>query len=957
MTDWIRIRGARVHNLKNIDLDLPRNRLIVITGLSGSGKSSLAFDTLYAEGQRRYVESLSAYARQFLDRLEKPDVDLIEGLSPAISIEQRTSTRTPRSTVGTVTEIYDYLRVLFARIGKPYCPNCGDPIQAMGVDSMVDRVVSLPEGTRVTITSPVVRGRKGEYQHLFQRFLREGFSRVIVDGEVYLLEKEISLDRNKAHTIDLVVDRVVIREGIRSRVAESIETALRYSDGLVKVLLMDEKKEILFNTKSACPKCEISLPTFEPRHFSFNAPQGACPECNGLGVERIFDPDKIIMDPDLPLTVENLLPFRGREKGYVDQLLRSAMEKLGISPEIPYRKLSPQERKMLMFGGGGERMKVEVEFASRSGRMKFHLTRTFPGIIPLLEERYRLTESPVVREELEEFMSEKTCPACDGLRLKPEVLAVKVGGLHIGEVSRMTIRELLPWLRSLSLTPREQKIADRIFKELLSRLQFLVDVGLDYLTLDRSASTLSGGEEQRIHLATQLGNALSGVLYILDEPSVGLHPRDHGKLLDTLFKLRDRGNTVIVVEHDEETIRRADWVVDLGPGAGLYGGEVVVSGPPQEVMKVEQSLTAQYLVGKRRIPIPEKRRSPKGWIVLKGVRTHNLKGVDVRFPKGCFCVVTGVSGSGKSSLVMDTLYPALANRVYGLGLSEGKFEKISGWEDIEKVIPVDQTPIGRTPRSNPATYVDLFGMIRKLFASTPTAREKGYTPSRFSFNIRGGRCELCQGAGVVKVEMHFLPDLFVTCDACGGKRYNRETLEVFYKGKNIYEVLEMSVEEAYEFFKAVPSLKEKLELLKEVGLSYIKLGQPATTLSGGEAQRIKLARELSRKVKKGTVYILDEPTTGLHLEDVRKLLEVLQKLVSQGGTVIVIEHHRDVILSADYVIDLGPEGGDLGGEIVAEGTPEEIARNPLSYTGKYLWKGREELYPEKKVVSTGSFSS
>lgn len=935
MSDTIRIRGARVHNLKNIDLDLPRQRLIVITGLSGSGKSSLAFDTLYAEGQRRYVESLNVYARQFLDRMEKPDVDSIEGLSPAICIEQRGGSRTPRSTVGTVTETYDYLRVLFARIGKPHCPRCGNPIEAQSVDQMVDRIKGLGEGVRFILTAPLVRGRKGEHQALFQRLLRDGFTRVLVDGEMKQIEEGITLSRTRSHDIDVVVDRLTVRAGIESRLSESLETALKYGEGLARVLL-SEGKEFLLSERHSCPRCEISLPDFDPRHFSFNAPQGACPRCNGLGVEKVFDPQKVIADPYAPLSAETFHPFRHRGKEYIAQILRGVADALGFHLNRSFHSLTPEQKKVILYGLSDPPLEIPITLQSRSGRHRYTFIKTFPGILGLLEERYRNTESPAVREELEQYMTETKCPDCNGARLKPEVLAVRIAGKNIAEVFAMSPRELLEWLDSLTLTPREQRIAERIFAELKERLHFLMDVGLDYLTLDRPAHTLSGGEEQRIRLATQLGNALCGVLYILDEPSVGLHPYDQERLLSTLFRLRDRGNTVIVVEHDENTIRKADWVVDLGPGAGSRGGEVVASCPPGDLHHYPLSLTGAYLSGKRRIPVPTRRRNPQGWITLTNVRTHNLKNIEVRFPRGCITVVTGLSGSGKSSLVMDTLYPALMNQIHKLNLPEGQYTSLTGTKGIEKVIEIDQSPIGRTPRSNPATYVELFGMIRKLFALTPEARARGYTPSRFSFNIRGGRCEACQGAGLTRVEMHFLPDLYVPCEVCQGKRFSRETLEISYKGKNITEVLELTVDEAIEFFASIPPLKDRLELLREVGLGYIRLGQPATTLSGGEAQRIKLARELSRRSKGSTVYILDEPTTGLHLEDVRRLIELLQRLVDKGNTIIVIEHHLDVIKCADWIVDLGPWGGDRGGELVATGTPEEIIRNPRSLTGQCL---------------------
>ncbi len=933
----ISVRGARVHNLKNVDVDIPRDKLVVITGLSGSGKSSLAFDTLYAEGQRRYVESLSAYARQFLDQMEKPDVDAIEGLSPAISIEQRNSGRTPRSTVGTVTEVYDYLRVLFARIGVPHCPNCGKPITRQTVDQMVDKVLELDEGTRITINAPMVSGRKGEYQSLFDRLRREGFARVIVDGEQKLLEDEISLDRKRAHDIDLVVDRLVVREGVRSRVAESLETALHYGESVARIAPMGGAEPFVVSELYACVDCGISVSELEPRSFSFNAPQGACPECNGLGSKMVFDTALLIPDPDKSLGDGAIAAWQGRNRNYLEQLMRGVADIMKFRMDTPFGDLPADIQEILLDGPeAGDEMTIDISLHSKSGKHKYSFQKEFQGIIPMLEERYRETESQRVREDLEKYMSEKSCRACRGARLRAEPLAVRIGRENIASVTRMTIEEALSWLDNVQLSKRDRTVASRALAEVTERLKFLVDVGLAYLTLDRRAVTLSGGEEQRIRLATQLGNALTGVLYILDEPSIGLHPADHARLLDTLKRLRDRGNSVLVVEHDESTIEAADWIVDLGPGAGRHGGEVVAEGTVEDVANNKKSVTGAYLSGRRSIPVPTHRRDPDGWIQIQGARENNLKNIDVRVPRGCLTAVTGVSGSGKSSLVIDTLYTVAANEVTRTSKATGACDSIGGLGDFNKVIDINQAPIGRTPRSNPATYVDLFTPIRQLFAAVPEARVRGFTASRFSFNVKGGRCEACQGAGVVKIEMHFLPDVFVVCDTCNGKRYNRETLDIKYKGKTISDVLNMTIEDAGEFFKPVPVLRSKLELLSEVGLGYLQLGQAATTLSGGEAQRIKLAKELTRKNRGDTLYILDEPTTGLHIEDVRKLLEVLQKLVDGGNTVVVIEHHQDVVKCADWVIDLGPEGGAAGGQVVAEGPPEKIVRKKGSRTGEFL---------------------
>lgn len=926
------VKGARAHNLKNIDIEIPRDRLIVITGLSGSGKSSLAFDTIYAEGQRRYVESLSAYARQFLGQMNKPDVDYIEGLSPAIAIDQKTASHNPRSTVGTVTEIYDYLRLLFARIGRAHCPQCGRPIAPQTVSQMVDRLLTYPEDTRLQILAPVVRGRKGEYKNLLEEIRKNGYVRVRIDGEMRETDEEIKLDKNKKHTIEVVVDRIKIRPGIARRLADSLETALRLADDVALVEVAGQE-ELLFSAKFACPDCGISLPEIAPRLFSFNSPYGACPACMGLGTSMEVDPALVIPDPNLTLREGAIAPWSRSSNGYL-QMLESLAEHYGFSLDVPVRDLEPEHLQIILYGTGRER--IRFRYTNRYGEWRSY-EAPFEGVIPNLERRYQETQSEWSRAEIEEFMSKKPCPACQGARLKPEALAVRVGGKNIYQVTQLSVAEAQEFLANLELTEREQIIARQVLKEIRSRLQFLMDVGLDYLTLDRPTSTLSGGEAQRIRLATQIGSQLVGVLYILDEPSIGLHQRDNARLIATLKHLRDLGNTVIVVEHDEETIREADYIIDIGPGAGAQGGQVVAAGTVSEIMACSQSLTGQYLSGRRRIPVPSVRRKPADkWLEILGASEHNLKNIDVRFPLGTFICVTGVSGSGKSTLVNEILYAALAQKLNGARTTPGRFRELRGIEHLDKVIAVDQSPIGRTPRSNPATYTGAMDDIRSLFAATPEARARGYKPGRFSFNVRGGRCEACDGDGIIKIEMHFLPDVYVPCEVCKGKRYNRETLEVKYKGKSIADVLEMTVDEAVEFFSAIPRLHRRLVTLQDVGLGYIKLGQPATTLSGGEAQRVKLATELARRSNGRTMYILDEPTTGLHMADVHRLLAVLHRLVDAGNTVVVIEHNLDVIKSADYIIDLGPEGGDRGGEVVAAGTPEEICEVAASYTGQYL---------------------
>lgn len=938
MMDKIVVRGARVHNLKNIDVEIPRNKLVVITGLSGSGKSSLAFDTLYAEGQRRYVESLSAYARQFLGLMEKPDVDSIEGLSPAISIDQKTTSRNPRSTVGTVTEIYDYLRLLFARIGKPHCPQCGRPISRQTVDQMVDRVMALPEGTRIAVLAPVVRGRKGEYRKLFQDIRKKGFVRVRVDGQIMDVAEEIQLDKNRKHNIEIVVDRIILRPDSVRRLTDSIETAMEHANGLVQVVVLDEEKggeELLFSRDAACPDCGISVEEISPRMFSFNSPYGACRECSGLGFRLEVDPELVVPDPNLSIAEGAIAPWaKNWQMGnYYYQLLTAVAAAYGFSLDTPFKDLRPEDVRVVLYGTEGK--KITVHYTNSYGESSTYRT-AFEGVIPNLERRYRETDSENVREEIESYMAQRPCPACGGARLRPESLAVLVGGKNIYQVTTMTVKEAQQFFRSLELTPREKQIADRILKEIDERLQFLINVGLDYLTLHRSATTLSGGESQRIRLATQIGSGLTGVLYILDEPSIGLHQRDNRKLIATLKRLRDGGNTLVVVEHDQETMLEADYIIDMGPGAGEKGGEVVAAGTVEEIKRCPQSITGQYLSGKKRIPVPPVRRKPKGWIKIVGAKEHNLKNIDVDIPLGVFICVTGVSGSGKSTLINDILYRALAQRLHRARLKPGAHDDIRGIEQLDKVIAIDQSPIGRTPRSNPATYTGVFDAIRALYAQTPAARMRGYRPGRFSFNVPGGRCEECRGDGVTKIEMHFLPDVYVPCEVCRGKRYNRETLEVKYRGKNIADVLDMVVDEAAEFFRNIPAIYRKLKTLQDVGLGYIRLGQPATTLSGGEAQRVKLATELSRRSTGRTLYLLDEPTTGLHMDDVYRLLQVLDRLVQAGNTVLVIEHNLDVIKWADYIIDLGPEGGEEGGRVVACGTPEKVAEVAESYTGQFL---------------------
>jgi len=917
-SDRIVVRGAREHNLKNIDLEIPRDRLVVITGLSGSGKSSLAFDTIYAEGQRRYVESLSAYARQFLEQMEKPDVDSIEGLSPAISIEQKTTSKNPRSTVGTVTEIYDYLRVLYARVGTPHCPQCDQIIAAQTVQQMVDRVLTLPPGVRILVLAPVVRGRKGEYRKLFFDLRRQGYTRVRVNGAIRELEEEIDLDKNRKHTIEVVVDRLVVKDAIAARLADSLETSLRLAEGIAIVEALEGGPAFVFSERLACVRCGVSFPEVSPRMFSFNNPYGACPECGGLGTRFELDPDLVVPDPTKSLRDGALAPWAGRESVYFRQTLQILARRHRLSLGKPWRELSKAARDLILHGTGEE--------------------GGFEGMLAALERRYKETTSEEARLDIERFMAERPCPTCRGGRLRRESLAVRVGGRSIHEVCALTIKAARTLFETLRLGEREQAIARRVLKEIRERLGFLQNVGLEYLTLDRAAGTLSGGEGQRIRLATQIGSSLVGVLYILDEPSIGLHQRDNRRLLDMLLRLRDLSNTVLVVEHDEETIRSADHVIDLGPGAGELGGYVVATGTPAAIMADAKSLTGRYLAGELSIPLPLVRRTGTGkWLTVHGPREHNLKGVPVRIPLGTFTCITGVSGSGKSTLVNDILYRALAQVFHRAQARPGAHDRIEGLQHLDKVVNIDQSPIGRTPRSNPATYTGVFTFIRALFARTPDARARGYQPGRFSFNVKGGRCEACQGDGLVKIEMHFLPDVYVTCEVCKGKRYNRETLDIRYKGRTIAEVLEMTVREALAFFEPVPPVRQKLRTLHDVGLEYIRLGQPATTLSGGEAQRVKLSAELSRRATGRTLYILDEPTTGLHFADIQRLLDVLNQLVEQRNTVVVIEHNLDVIKTADHVVDLGPEGGEEGGFVVATGTPEEVAGlADRSYTGQFL---------------------
>jgi excinuclease ABC subunit A len=930
--DQLVVHGAREHNLKDVTVSLPRNSLICVTGLSGSGKSSLAFDTIYAEGQRRYVESLSAYARQFLQMMEKPDVDSIDGLSPAISIDQKTTSRNPRSTVGTVTEIYDYLRLLYARVGRPHCPICGRPIAGQSIESIVDQVLRLPEGTKFTINAPVVRDRKGEYKDLLEQLRGEGFTRVKVDGEERLLEEEIELDKKFKHTIEVVVDRLSMKSDLRHRLTDSVETALALAEGLVTVAVVDGE-ELTFSERFACPEHGVGLPELQPRIFSFNSPHGACPRCTGLGAQQEIDPDLLVPDPELSIAEGALVPWSVGNSTYYESVIQAIADRYEIDIDRPWRELTEEQQNLFLYGTSGD--KVYVTYRNRMGRRRAYML-AFEGIVPSLERRYKETDSAGQRERIEEYMSFRPCPVCNGARLKPEVLAVTVGGRNIHAFTQMSVTRAIEFLDGLELSETEQLIGNRIIKEIRERLTFLSDVGVGYLQLDRAAATLSGGEAQRLRLATQIGSQLVGVLYILDEPSIGLHQRDNAKLIGTLERLQSLGNTVLVVEHDEQMMRSADWLVDMGPGAGEHGGHVVAEGPADEVEKVKGSVTGQFLSGKRAIAVPDRRTEDLGSFWVRGASQHNLKSIDVEFPVGKFICVTGVSGSGKSTLVNEIVYKALANRLHRMRVKPGEHLGCEGIECYDKVIDIDQSPIGRTPRSNPATYTDLFTPIRELYAQTPDAKVRGYKQGRFSFNVRGGRCETCKGDGTIKIEMHFLPDVYVPCETCGGKRYNRETLEVRFKGKSIAEVLEMSVEEALKFFSKIPKIRRRLQTLHDVGLDYIKLGQPATTLSGGEAQRVKLAKELSKIATGKTLYILDEPTTGLHFADIEKLLEVLQRLVDAGNTVLVIEHNLDVIKQADWIVDLGPEGGEAGGEVIATGTPEQVADVEESYTGRFL---------------------
>ena len=935
--EYIKVRGANEHNLKNLSVDIPRNELVVLTGLSGSGKSSLAFDTIYAEGQRRYMESLSSYARQFLGQMEKPNVEKIEGLSPAISIDQKSTNRNPRSTVGTVTEIYDYFRLLYARIGIPHCPKCGKEIKKQSVDQMVDQILSLPEGTRIQLLAPVVRGRKGEHAKVLERAKRSGYVRVRVDGSLYELTEEIKLDKNIKHNIEIVVDRLVVKPGIDRRLADSIESVLALTEGLLFVDVIGGEP-MTFSQSFACPDCGISIDEIEPRSFSFNNPFGACPECYGLGYKMEFDVDLMIPDKSRSIN-QGAIAVMGWQScndpgSFTNAILRALAKEYDFSLDTPFEEYSDKVKNILINGTGGR--EVQVHYKGQRGTGVYPVA--FEGLVKSVERRYRETASEISKQEYETFMSITPCPACKGMRLKKGALAVTVCGKNIYEITSLSIRKLQEFLNEMELTPQQLLIGKQIIKEIKARVGFLVDVGLDYLSLSRATGTLSGGEAQRIRLATQIGSGLVGVCYILDEPSIGLHQRDNDKLLNTLKSLRDLGNTLLVVEHDEDTMLAADYIVDIGPGAGSHGGEVVACGTAQELMKNPASVTGKYLSGELFIPVPKARRKPTGWIRVKGAAENNLKNIDVSFPLGVMTCVTGVSGSGKSSLVNEILYKTLARDLNRARTIPGKNKGIEGIGQLDKVIDIDQSPIGRTPRSNPATYTGVFDMIRDLFASTPDAKARGYKKGRFSFNVKGGRCEACGGDGIIKIEMHFLPDVYVPCEVCGGKRYNRETLDVKYKGKSIFDVLDMTVEEAVTFFENVPSIRRKIETLYDVGLSYVKLGQPSTTLSGGEAQRIKLAAELSRRSTGKTIYILDEPTTGLHFADVHKLVDILHRLADGGNTVIVIEHNLDVIKTADYIIDMGPEGGDGGGTVVTQGTPEEVAENPDSYTGYYVKK-------------------
>ncbi len=957
MKDKIVIRGARTHNLKNIDVEIPRNQMVVVTGLSGSGKSSLAFETIYAEGQRRYVESLSSYARQFLGQMNKPDVDYIEGLSPAISIDQKTTSNNPRSTVGTVTEIYDYLRLLFARVGHPYCPVHGVEITSQTVEQMVNRILEYPERTRLQILAPVVSGRKGQHVRILEDIKKQGFVRLRIDGEMYEVSDDIQLDKNKKHDIDVVVDRVIVKKGVASRLMDSLETALELGNGRVIVDIIGQE-ELLFSELHACPHCGFSIEELEPRLFSFNNPFGACPDCDGLGARLEVDIDAVIPDKNLSLNEHAIAPWKPISSQYYPSLLRSVCKHYGIDMDTPVKDLPKEHLDIILYGSKGET--IHFYFENEFGQVH-DKEIVFEGVVHNIERRYHNSSSEYVREQMIQYMARQVCPTCRGYRLKKEALAVKINGRHIGEVTDLQIREALDFFENLQLTKQEEAVARLILREIRSRLGFLVNVGLDYLTLSRAAGTLSGGEAQRIRLATQIGAHLTGVLYVLDEPSIGLHQRDNDRLLDALKKMRDLGNTLIIVEHDEDTMMTADYIIDIGPGAGAHGGRIVAAGTPEEIIQNPESLTGQYLSGKKFIPVPEKRREGNGqYIEVVGAQENNLKNIDVKFPLGKFVAVTGVSGSGKSSLVNEILYKAVSRQIYKSKAKPGKHKKIKGLENLDKVINIDQSPIGRTPRSNPATYTGVFDDIRELYAQTNEAKVRGYKKGRFSFNVKGGRCEACKGDGIIRIEMHFLPDVYVPCEQCHGKRYNQETLEIRYKGKNIADVLDMTVEEALEFFENIPKIKRKLQTLYDVGLGYMKLGQPATTLSGGEAQRVKLASELYRRSNGKTLYILDEPTTGLHADDIARLLNVLQRLVENGDTVVVIEHNLDVIKVADYIIDLGPEGGEGGGQIIATGTPEEVAEVAQSYTGYYLKKilerdkKRMEQFIKEKEVSTQS---
>ena len=933
MDKYIRIRGARQHNLKNINLDIPRDKMVVITGLSGSGKSSLAFDTIYAEGQRRYMESLSSYARQFLGQMDKPDVDYIEGLSPAISIDQKTTSRNPRSTVGTVTEIYDYLRLLFARVGHPHCPRCGKPVNQQSLDQMLDQLLALPERTKLLIMAQAVRGKKGEHKKLLEHIRKEGYTRLRIDGEIRDAGEEIQLEKNKKHTIEVVIDRLIIRPEIRPRMAESMEVALKMGQGVAYVQIVDGE-QLMFSQNFACEDCGISLPEITPRMFSFNSPFGACPVCSGLGSQMEMDLELVLPDKAKSLAEGAIAPMSTNVKGYYMRQMDALVQKYGCTLDTPWQEMPAKLQQKLLYGTGEEIL--EFGYENMFGQYKIHRI-PFEGVMNILNRRYRESESDTMREEYENYMSVNLCPECHGARLKPEVLAVTIGGKNIQQVTDMPVAQCQEFFQQVEFSDRERTIGQQVLKEINARLGFLAKVGLEYLTLSRAAGTLSGGEAQRIRLATQIGSGLVGVLYILDEPSIGLHQRDNNKLLEALKNLRNMGNTLLVVEHDEDTMRVADHIVDIGPGAGSQGGYVVAQGTAEEIMAVPESVTGQYLSHKKFIPVPEKRRQGNGnFLEILGAEENNLKNVHLKLPLGVFTVITGVSGSGKSTLINEILYKAVASKLYRIKGRPGKFKKLLGMENVDKVIDIDQSPIGRTPRSNPATYTGVFDLIRTLFSQCSEAKMRGYKPGRFSFNIKGGRCETCKGDGIIKIEMHFLSDVYVPCEVCGGARYNQETLEVKYKGKSIADVLDMTIEEAVEFFKNVPRIANKLQVLQDVGLGYVKLGQSATTLSGGEAQRVKLATELSRRSTGRTLYILDEPTTGLHTADIHKLLEILQRLVDGGDSVVVIEHNLDVIKSAEYIVDLGPEGGDKGGTIVAKGTPEEIVKVKASYTGKFL---------------------